>query len=74
MKRKFLKFPQFKKDATPKIKASRKMSNDYAFYLNGGGYKATHMEEALKSYVDPTTHSVDVNPPLSSALQEQTHE
>ena len=32
------------------------------------------MEEALKSYVDPTTHSVDVNPPLSSALQEQAHE
>ena len=32
------------------------------------------MEEALKSYVDPTAHSVDVNPPLSSALQEQAHE
>lgn len=33
---------------------------------HGGGYKATHMEEALTSCVDPTTHSVDVNPPLSS--------
>lgn len=37
--------------------------------------RASSMEEALKSYVDPITHPVDVNLPLSLALGvEQVHE